>query len=103
MRSQTILADRPLREEPREKRIRRLVPFKNLSLAPLIERMAPAHTQDVPVSLNAETGSGKTFPESVIHDHSPRKDHPLSVVACAADAGQPPDLRLRYFRAKSRL
>jgi DNA-binding NtrC family response regulator len=45
-------------------------------------QVAVAH--DLPVLLQGETGTGKTFLARLIHGCSPRRDHPLLVVPCGA-------------------
>jgi DNA-binding NtrC family response regulator len=43
-----------------------------------------AVTHDLPVLLTGETGTGKTYLARLIHECSPRRDHPLAVVPCGA-------------------
>jgi DNA-binding NtrC family response regulator len=54
------------------------------SLLPLVERVALAAVHDVTVLLTGETGTGKTFLGRLIHDCSPRREHPFVVVPCGA-------------------
>jgi DNA-binding NtrC family response regulator len=54
------------------------------SLLPLVERIALAATHDVPLLLTGETGTGKTFLARLIHQYSPRRNHPLLAVPCGA-------------------
>ena len=54
------------------------------SLLPLAEPLALAATHDVTVLLTGETGTGKTFLARLIHEHSPRREHRLTVVPCGA-------------------
>jgi transcriptional regulator with PAS, ATPase and Fis domain len=54
------------------------------SLAPLAERLAVAAAHEVTVLLTGETGTGKTFLARLIHENSPRREHPLLVVPCGA-------------------
>ncbi len=54
------------------------------SLASLAPRIALAATHDMTVLLTGETGAGKTFLARLLHDHSPRRDHPFLVVPCGA-------------------
>lgn len=59
------------------------------SLIPLVERIALAAAHDVTVLITGETGTGKTFLARLMHDSSPRRDHPFLPVACGA---LPPNL-----------
>ncbi len=52
------------------------------SLLPLVERIAIAATHDVIVLLTGETGTGKTHLARLMHDCSPRKQHPFMAVPC---------------------
>ncbi len=54
------------------------------SLVELVEPLALAAAHDVTVLLVGETGTGKTYLASLIHDHSSRKDHRLMVIPCGA-------------------
>jgi transcriptional regulator with PAS, ATPase and Fis domain len=54
------------------------------SLLPLVERIALAATHEVTVLLTGETGTGKTFLAKLVHDCSPRREHPFLVVPCGA-------------------
>jgi DNA-binding NtrC family response regulator len=54
------------------------------SLLPLVERVAIAATHDVTVLLTGETGTGKTHLARLMHDCSPRKQHPFLAVPCGA-------------------
>jgi DNA-binding NtrC family response regulator len=54
------------------------------SLLPLMERVGLAAAHDVTVLLTGETGTGKTFLGRLIHDCSPRRQHPFVVVPCGA-------------------
>jgi DNA-binding NtrC family response regulator len=56
------------------------------SLLPLVERIALAATHDVTLLLTGETGTGKTFLARLIHQYSPRRNHPLLAVPCGAIA-----------------
>jgi DNA-binding NtrC family response regulator len=54
------------------------------SLLPLMERVGLAAAHDITVLLTGETGTGKTFLGRLIHDCSPRRQHPFVVVPCGA-------------------
>jgi two-component system response regulator HydG len=54
------------------------------SLLPFIERLALAAVHDVTVLLTGETGTGKTHLARLMHDCSPRHDHPFLTVPCGA-------------------
>jgi transcriptional regulator with PAS, ATPase and Fis domain len=54
------------------------------SLLPLVERVAIAATHDVTVLMTGETGTGKTHLARLMHDCSPRKQHPFLAVPCGA-------------------
>jgi two-component system response regulator HydG len=54
------------------------------SLLPLVERIALVASHDVTVLLTGETGTGKTFLARLMHDYSPRRQHPFVVVPCGA-------------------
>jgi DNA-binding NtrC family response regulator len=54
------------------------------SLLPLVERVAIAATHDVTVLMTGETGTGKTHLARLMHDSSPRKQHPFLAVPCGA-------------------
>jgi DNA-binding NtrC family response regulator len=56
------------------------------SLTPLIERIAMAAKQDFIVLISGETGTGKTFLARLIHQYSPRRNHPFLAVPCGAIA-----------------
>src|SRR5581483_2789139 len=74
------------REEMLEEVIRRRL----LSLTPsltqeqMVERVALAAAHDVTVLLTGETGTGKTYLARLMHDCSPRKQHPFLAVPCGA-------------------
>ena len=69
--------------EPVAKVIRRRLLTMTPSLAPLAERLALAAHHDVTVLLTGETGTGKTFLARLLHDSSPRRDHPFLTVPSA--------------------
>ena len=56
------------------------------SLMPFIERIAVATQHDIIVLISGETGTGKTFLARLIHQYSPRRNHPFLAVACGAIA-----------------
>jgi DNA-binding NtrC family response regulator len=64
--------------------IRRRLAGLTPSLALLAEEVAAASAHDIHLLLSGETGTGKTFLAALIHDFSPRRDHPLLVVPCGA-------------------
>ena len=64
--------------------LRRRLTWLAPSLAPLAENIALAAAHDVNVLLSGETGTGKTFLAGLIHECSPRRNHPLLVVPCGA-------------------
>jgi DNA-binding NtrC family response regulator len=73
-------------EETLEEVIRRRL----LSLTPslnqeqLVERIALAAAHDVTVLLTGETGTGKSYLARLMHDCSPRQQHPFLAVPCGA-------------------
>jgi DNA-binding NtrC family response regulator len=69
--------------------IRRRLLTQTPSLLPLVERIAIAATHDVTVLLTGETGTGKTHIAKLMHDCSPRRQHPFLAVPCGA---LPPNL-----------
>ena len=54
------------------------------SLLPLVDRIALAATHEVTVLLTGETGTGKTYLARLMHDCSPRSQHPFLTVPCGA-------------------
>jgi transcriptional regulator with PAS, ATPase and Fis domain len=56
------------------------------SLMPLFECIAVAAQQDITVLISGETGTGKTFLARLIHQYSPRRNHPFLAVPCGAIA-----------------
>jgi DNA-binding NtrC family response regulator len=56
------------------------------SLAPMAERLALAASHDLTVLLTGETGTGKTFLARLLHDFSPRRNHPFLMVPCGAQS-----------------
>jgi two-component system, NtrC family, response regulator HydG len=64
--------------------IRRRLLSMTPSLVPLVERIALASAHDVTVLLTGETGTGKTFLARLMHDCSPRQQHPFLTVPCGA-------------------
>jgi transcriptional regulator with PAS, ATPase and Fis domain len=67
-----------------EETISRRLLSQTPSLLPLIDRIALASAHDVTVLLTGETGTGKTFLARLMHECSPRRDHPFLVVPCGA-------------------
>jgi DNA-binding NtrC family response regulator len=78
-----------VRPESLEDIIRRRLLAQTPSLLPLVERIAIAATHDVTVLLTGETGTGKTHLAKLMHDCSPRNQHPFLAVPCGA---LPPNL-----------
>jgi DNA-binding NtrC family response regulator len=72
------------REESVTDLVRRRLLAMTPSLLPLVERIALAGAHDVTVLLTGETGTGKTFLARLLHDCSPRKQHPFLTVPCGA-------------------
>jgi len=64
------------------------------SLLPLVERIAAASNHDFTVLISGETGTGKTFLARLIHQYSPRRNHPFLAVPCGAIAGNLVDSEL---------
>lgn len=54
------------------------------SLIPQAARLALAAAHDVTVLLTGETGTGKTYMARMLHEHSPRRQHPFLMVPCGA-------------------
>ena len=54
----------------------------------MLSELAIAAEKDVTMLLIGETGSGKTFLSSLIHEVSPRRDEPFMTVACGALPGE---------------
>src|SRR5262245_45648390 len=70
-------------ESPREQlaeRLRAMTP----SLAPHAAMLAVAASHDLTVLLTGETGTGKTFLARLLHEFSPRREHPFLMVPCGA-------------------
>jgi DNA-binding NtrC family response regulator len=68
-----------------ERMVDRLLNFTP-SLAPLAERLVQAASHDLTVLLTGETGTGKTFLARLLHDFSPRRNHPFLMVPCGAQS-----------------
>jgi DNA-binding NtrC family response regulator len=77
-------SDPGIPEDPAEEAFARQLLRQTPSLLPLAERLALAAAHDVTVLLTGETGTGKTHLARLIHEHAPRRDHPLLVVPCGA-------------------
>ena len=56
------------------------------SLAPMADRLALAAAHDLTVLLSGETGTGKTFLARLLHEYSPRRNHPFLMVPCGAQS-----------------
>jgi DNA-binding NtrC family response regulator len=70
-------------ESPRElmaDRLRAMTP----SLAQHASMLAVAAAHDLTVLLTGETGTGKTFLARLLHEFSPRRQHPFLMVPCGA-------------------
>ena len=52
------------------------------ALRPLLEPLTRASCHDLTVLLTGATGTGKTYHARLIHEQSPRRDHPLVIVPC---------------------
>jgi DNA-binding NtrC family response regulator len=72
------------REESLQEVLGRRLLSMTPSLLPLVERIALVAAHDVTVLLTGETGTGKTFLARLMHDCSPRREHPFVVVPCGA-------------------
>jgi DNA-binding NtrC family response regulator len=72
------------RPETVEEVIRRRLLAQTPSLLPLVERIALAAAHDVTVLLTGETGTGKTHVARLMHECSPRQQHPFLAVPCGA-------------------
>jgi two-component system response regulator HydG len=68
-------------------RIRRRLINYTPSLTTLVDQLCIASQHDVPVLIEGETGTGKTFLAKLIHDCSPRKHHRFLVVSCGTLSG----------------
>jgi DNA-binding NtrC family response regulator len=81
-----VLADRPTgRPEygPPDGLAARVASFTP-SLLPLVKRLATAAAHDVTVLLTGETGTGKTYLARLLHEFSPRRQHPFLAVPCGS-------------------
>jgi transcriptional regulator with PAS, ATPase and Fis domain len=72
------------REETLEEVIASRLLAQTPSLLPMVECIALAAAHDVTVLLTGETGTGKTYLARLMHDCSPRKNHPFLCVPCGA-------------------
>jgi two-component system response regulator HydG len=79
--------------EPREESLSETISQRLLaqtpSLLPMVERLTLASAHDVTVLLTGETGTGKTYLARLMHECSPRGEHPFLTVPCGA---LPPNL-----------
>jgi transcriptional regulator with PAS, ATPase and Fis domain len=72
------------RQETLEEVIRRRLLSLTPSLTPMVDRIALAAAHDVTVLMTGETGTGKSYLARLMHDCSPRKQHPFLGVPCGA-------------------
>lgn len=70
-------------ESPREQLADRLMAMTP-SLAQHASMLAVAASHDLTVLLTGETGTGKTFLARLLHEFSPRRQHPFLMVPCGA-------------------
>ena len=73
--------------EPVTQRIRRQLINQTPSLTMMVEQLCIATAHDVPVLIEGEPGTGKTFLARLIHDTSARRPHRFLVVPCGTLPG----------------
>jgi DNA-binding NtrC family response regulator len=56
------------------------------SLRPMAERLSLAAAHDLTILLTGETGTGKTYLARLLHDFSPRRNHPFLMIPCGAQS-----------------
>src|SRR5262245_8121464 len=71
-------------EETISDRLSSQLKLQTPSLLPQVSRLALAAAHDVTVLLTGETGTGKTYLARLLHEHSPRQQHPFLMVPCGA-------------------
>lgn len=67
--------------------IRRKLVCDTPSLAPMVEQLGIAAAHDVPVLIEGDAGTGKTFLARLVHDCSPRRDNRFLISSCGTLSG----------------